>query len=114
MIEQNKEISLILCCDEKEEARRLRKTCMSFRDIGKKLNISTSSARNYAKDIELTLEQKRELLVNREKQNKKTILINYKIDKIEIIGKIKVKYPAKDKDFNVKEFILSILPKYID
>jgi len=92
---KNANLNLIIKCCPKEEARRLRILGMSFREIGKVLNISNGSARNYTRDIILSEEQKRDLLSKRKGTIKKDIRIDYKTKDLKIKGKIKLQISKK-------------------
>lgn len=106
----NDNISLVLKCDPVDEARRLRLSGMSFREIAKAISISASSARNYTKDIILSKEQKTKLLSDRRKIINETMSIDYVDDIIEIKGKIKISYLAK-KQRPTDEFIIETLSR---
>jgi hypothetical protein len=107
---KNSKLSLVIKCCPKEEARRLRVLGWSLIDIGKKLNISTSSARNYTKDIILSEEQKQELLSKRKGTIKKDIKIDYKNKDLKIKGKIKLQISKKQYlPFNEQELINSLI-----
>lgn len=110
----NKEanLNLIIKSCPKEEARRLRILGMSFREIGKILNISNGSSRNYTRDIILSEKQKKELLSKRRGTIKKDIKIDYKTKDLKIKGKIKIQISKKKNLVNninqlILEYILS-------
>ena len=103
-------LNLIIKSCPKEEARRLRILGLSFRDIGKILNISNGSARNYTRDIILSEKQKSYLLSARKGTIKEEIKIDYKTKDIKIKGKIKIQISKKKNLINnIDELIL----KYI-
>ncbi len=101
-------------CDPVEEARQKRSMGMSYREIGKELDIPPSSVRNMVKDIKLTDEQKQALLTKKRKKSRKVIRLNYKDNNIIINGKIDIK-STKRKKFNnnfdelLIRYILSLL-----
>lgn len=95
----NKNISLIIKCDPVDEARHKRAMGMSYREIGKELDIPPSSVRNMVKDIKLSDEQRQVLLAKKRKKSRKVIKLNYKDNNIIINGKIDIK-STKRKRFN--------------
>ena len=104
---KNANLNLIIKSCPKEEARRLRILGLSFREIGKILNISNGSARNYTKDIILSEEQKKDLLSKRRGTIKKDIKIDYKNKDVKIKGRIKLQISKKNTFVdNINELIL--------
>lgn len=111
---KNANLNLTIKCCPKEEARRLRILGMSFREIGKILNISNGSARNYTKDIILSEEQKKELLSKRRGTIKKEIGIDYRTKDLKIKGKIKLQISKKRNFINdIDQLILEYILKQI-
>lgn len=107
---KNANLNLIIKSCPKEEAKKLRILGMSFREIGKILNISNGSARNYTRDIILSEKQKKELLSKRRGTIKRDIKIDYKSKDIKIKGRIKIQISKKRNLINnIDELIL----KYI-
>ena len=106
----NKNISLIIKCDPTEEARQRRAKGMSYREIGRELDIPPSSVRNMVKDIKLTNEQKFALLSKKRKKSRKVIKLNYKNENIIINGKIDIR-STKRKRFN--NDLDELITKYI-
>lgn len=103
-------LNLMIKCDTKDEARKLRLIGMSLRDIAKIVNVSVYTVRNMVKDIILSDEKKKELLSKRKGMIKKDIKIDYKTKDLKIKGKIKIQISKKR---NLIDNINELILKYI-